>query len=262
MVRSDEVIARLLLDAAVIDARQLAAARAQVAKWGGKLHHVIVEMGFAREDAVATAIAAGTRVPRVRLSTVPPDGAALSRLDATVCEERNVFPCALKDGGATLWLAVSDPTDEGLAHVVRATGVPRVYPVVAGFDEIQEAILRTYRGENRRRWAIGEQAKKTQPGVFGAPVPPPAKTPPGGWPVPRPEPSGSFGGVAGAGSISKSLDELLGLTGGSALGPAELQQLAVLKANQERMSKVLRVIVELCAERGVFTIQALKDRLR
>lgn len=334
MARTDDAMARLLQGAGLIDAGQLGAAREQITRWGGRLHHVVVEMGFAREEHVAQAIARGTNLPRVALGTVPPDPAALQRLDATLCEQKNVFPCALRDNGTTLWLAVSDPTDPELAQVAWKAGVGQVRPVIAGFDEIQDAILRTYRGETQRRWGTGEAfgrnvppppfatpaplvtapavggtpapmptavALPGAPGVMPAtpgtpmpvapglaapaaaapvvavpagfppvpPVPPsggwptPVATPSGGWPTPPPEPTGTrLAALAGSETISKSLDELLGLAGTGALSPDQLQRLAVLKANQDRMARVVRTVIELCVERGMFSMDVFKGRLR
>jgi hypothetical protein len=135
-----------LLRAGVIDEYQLKAALAHQAQWGGRLPQIVVSLRLASADAVIDALSQALGVPRVTLEQVPRDRAALARVNVRFAQERVLFPCALKDHGRTLWVAMADPSDvptiDELAAITRA----RIRPVIASEEEILTAIDRWYLG--------------------------------------------------------------------------------------------------------------------
>lgn len=267
MAGVDARIGEALLRAGLIDQLQLRAAQAHQEKWGGRLARVLVDLGFAREDRLADTLATAFGVPRMKLATLPADRDALAKLDQAFCEQKNVFPCALRDGGKLLFVAVDDPTDlELLDGIGLRADVPRVKPVVAGFDEIQVAILRWYRGEalhqKQRQVAAGIELDDSDPGEAeitdprgmvvlrmdsgaAAPAAPTTLRPPG----------------SGLADAQAKLDDLLG-SRASSLTPDDERRVAAIRDAQERGVRVLRAIVSLCSEKGFFGIDEYRARMR
>ncbi len=64
-----------------------------------------------------------------------------------MAEQKGIFPVALKDNGKTLVLAMADPTDLNTVDQVAARARARVIVVIASDREIENAILRHYRGQ-------------------------------------------------------------------------------------------------------------------
>jgi len=147
MNTTDQRIARILQGAGLLNDGQLRAIDKWQQQWGGKVHQIAVDQGFADEAQVAAALARGLSMPRVELATTTIEADALATLDRNFCEENAVIPVALRDNGASLWAAVSDPTDVGLLDRVRTRArVARVMPGVAGFHEIIAAVRQHYGG--------------------------------------------------------------------------------------------------------------------
>jgi hypothetical protein len=254
---ADARIGTVLVQAGLIDELQLRSAQSHQQKWGGRMARILVELGFTREDRLADALSAAFGAPRVKLATLSPDRDALGKLDAAFCEQRNVFPCAVRENGKVLFVAVDDPTDlELLDGIGLRADVPRVKPVVAGFDEIQVAILRWYRGE---RILQRQRDSSTTIDLNGDPP-----TDPRGQAMARAAPpvaAAASGPASGLASVQDTLDDLLGLAP-TELTPDDLQRLASVRSAQERGVKVLRAVLSLCSEKGVFGIEEYRARFR
>src|SRR6185312_1436333 len=125
-------VAEYLLKAKVIDEFQMKSALAHQAQWGQRLTRVFNEMRLAPENKVVAALAHALKLQPVDLSAIPPDLAALKKLDADYCMEKGVFPCALKDQGKTLFLAMCDPTDFATTDEVEKKTRCRLKLLVAG----------------------------------------------------------------------------------------------------------------------------------
>lgn len=263
-------IGELLVKARVIDELQLRSALARHDQWGGRLSRVVTDMGLATEETVLNAIAQGTGTQRMHLGNITRDPGALVKIDVTTCENKGVFPVALKDNGKTLVLAMADPTDLNTVDQVAARARARVQVVVASDREIEHAILRHYRGQEpvmSTRYT-GEEPQRPEEEAFGtgefkvvdmsgktvvkriADIGPSSEetTNPAGSPV----------------SAGDLLDEIL--AGGSpppaGLTPEELQRLEAVRVNQEKSSKILRALLELLLEKGALAQKELAARIR
>ncbi len=239
-------LARLLFEAKLLDASQVREVQKHVEAGGGRFHRIAVELGFATEAQVAGAIAASFQLSRVSLAQVPPDPVALAKLDAPFCEQHGMFPCALRDDGRTLWVAVSDPGTTASLDAAARRAKTAIRPVVAGHDEIQEAILRSYRGETHKPRTTPATATIDEAVARGIELddrPPP--------PV--------AGGLAAAES---ALDDLLGMSSRGELTAEEQARLDLLVESQARSAKALRAVVELCLERGLFDLAEYRSRVR
>ena len=139
----------VLVKAGVVDARQVASAQSHVERWGGgRLTRALHELGIVDDGAVADALAAAYRIPRIKLARLPADELALSRLPLSFCESRGVFPVAMGDQNRSLTLAMADPSDLGCVDQAAAMARARIVPGVSGEQEISRAQALHFRGMN------------------------------------------------------------------------------------------------------------------
>src|SRR5688572_29653009 len=129
----------ILVRAGVIDELQHRSAAAHQAQWGGSLTHALVELGLAAEEDIVAALADAMKLPRVSLDRITADALLLSKTTVHFCEQRHVFPAALKDQGKTLVLAMADPTDLSVIDEAMGLARCRIQPVLAGELEIERA---------------------------------------------------------------------------------------------------------------------------
>lgn len=262
-------IGEVLVKAGVLDELQLRSAMARHDQWGGRLSRVVVDMGLADEEAVTEAICSGMNLPRTHLGNLTKDAAALTKVDADYATERSIFPVKLKDGGKTLVLAMADPTDLQCIDQVAAKARVRVQIGIAGDREIQNAIQRFYRGidvssgahgESRNRRDIdplidgdfendgkivdmsGNTVMKSIKDIMGDE---PLSAPPAAAAASAPEPQS-----AATRATADLLDEILGTRTADALTPEDLQRLEAIRVNQEKSSRILRALIQLCMDKG------------
>jgi hypothetical protein len=238
-------IDEILLQAGVVDDLQLRSALAQQAQWGGRIAHILVERKFATEDAVVDALAQALKVQRVRPAGLPKDGGALAKLDADFCQEKGVFPVAMRDSGKTLLLAMADPTDLELVDAINHRARARISVAIAGEGEIRAAIDRHYR--NREPAA----QRRSFASVPADPAPErPAHSVPAPSTGPAPE------------STHDVLDGLLGAPATATAGftREELEWLRSVAENQDKSGKVLRALTELLIEKGYLSAKDLGTR--
>lgn len=235
-------LGELLLKAKVISDAQLETALAEQGKWGGQLGQILVRMDYLTEDLLTKALSRLLGLPRADLANTTPQPLALKKLGARLANQYTIVPLELQDGGETLVVATSDPNNlETLDAIRAATGVKAIVTLLAGESEVKKAIevsfsaadLRDTEGEEFKIVDIrgntmmkpiseiqaeGEAIRKAR----GKPAPPP---PP---PVAE-EPA----------RASSSRD------------PIEI--LKQVEKNQRTEVQVLKAIVELLIERGVFS---------
>ncbi len=140
-------LGELLIDAGLLDETRLKAALAEQRMWGGRLGRTVVEMGLVDEVAMCKVLAQQLNLGTVALDTekLPERITEMLRLD--LAERYGVFPVT-SDGGHTLIVASSDPTNvEALQELEFATGL-KITPVVATASAIDRAIRRYYFGES------------------------------------------------------------------------------------------------------------------
>ncbi len=256
------------MKARVIDALQLRSAIAQHDAWGGRLAHVVAEMGLADEERIVDTIARALNVQRIRVGNLPRDASALSKIDVSFAETSAVFPVQLRDNGKVLALAMADPSDLGVLDEVSRRARVRVVPYIAGEREIRAAIARHYRGQEPStpaRRSPSSAAASAQDDSFedaeefklvdmsGKTVMKPITDilPPSAVP-------------AGSGSsASDLLDEILSAgPPEAAFTEEELQRLQTVQLNQQKSAKIVRAVMELLLEKGVLSAAAVKERMK
>ena len=264
-------IGELLVKARVIDELQLRSALARHDQWGGRLSRIITDMGIANEETVVQAIAQITGMQRMHLGNLTRDAGALAKVDVTLAEQKGVFPVALKDNGKTLVLAMSDPTDLNTLDQVVARSRTRVVVVVASDREIEQAVLRHYRGQEPvMSTRYTGQPKKQEPLANGEEEEFKVVDMSGNTVVKRiadisPSIAAQNAAEAAAGSSAGDLlDEILagGSSASEGLSAEELQRLETVKVNQEKSSKILRALLELLLEKGELSQKELAAKMR
>lgn len=271
-------IADILYRAKVIDDLQLRSAGAHQAQWGGRIPTIVIEKKFASEDKVVQAIADAMKLPKVDLGTVEPDPAAIAKLDSDFCKVNGVFPCALKDNGKTLWLAMVDPSNLPVVDEVALKTKARINLVVASERQVQAAIKRAYFGDAQPTGQsfgnfasidvpVGEEEegkivdmsghtliKNIKDIVAQAKSAPPADDPPTREPRP--------GMVTGA---LQMLDEMFGPEGeegGPSWTAQDMDRLHAIQDQQEKGARILRAVLDLCVAKGYFSPDEYRLKLK
>ena len=157
-------VAEILIRAKVIDDMQSRSAQAHVERWGLRFTAALVDLGLADEDLMVEKLCAGTGTKRANLGTWQKDENVLGMLDVETCEEKGVFPMAVKN--RVLTLAMTNPTDVAtIDELVRETKVSRIQVMTAGERELLVAISRNYHGVEPQpnQQMIRKQTRSTDP---------------------------------------------------------------------------------------------------
>lgn len=265
-------IGDVLLRAKVVDELQLRSALAQQQRWGGRLGKVLVEMRLAKESAIVEALSKALSLPRVALDKVDRDPLALGKLEEPFAREKGLFPCALKDGGRTLWVAMADPSDLLAVDELSMRTRCRIRPVVAGEFEILAALDRHYLNkEPSPRNAFGgflpldgagDPADATDDEFVITDV----RVTSHSTDDSRTESAAPRGrAVAAMDPESRTaIDDLFEPVGEAPddLTEEELARLSAVREVQDKATVVLRALVELSVEKGVFSIDEVRAKLK
>jgi len=134
----------LLIKEKIISPPQLEEALAFQKKNGGRLGSCLVRLNFCSEDEVATFLSRQYGVPALNLKDFEIERSALKLIPQETAERYQIVP--LSRNGASLTLAMVDPTNVfALDDVKFMTGL-NIEPVVASESSIVEAIARYYGG--------------------------------------------------------------------------------------------------------------------
>ena len=282
-------IADLLAKVGLLDEHQIDAVMSRASSGsGGNVVLQVAEMGYASESAVARAISIELGLPRIDLSLTPPEPDALSLLEGHVCVERLVLPVALRENGELLWLAMADPTDsEAVTFVRRKTG-KRVRPAVAGPTEIVKTARLLYnvqmprlssaaRGEEELgaidiAGISGEHESLEVVNVMDESASPLARIARQlGVEVPDRVPRAAKPAEPVEAVVVPEEDELVEEihTGPIDADPDrneltqdELSTMEAIRGSMEKSAMILRAIVALCLEKGLFTKEEMARRRR
>src|SRR5689334_14902165 len=115
---SVETLAQALLEAGILDATSVEM-RVPRARSGRKLLDDIIGDGVVTESSLVNQLARALSVPRYDPKERQPEPDAVGLLDLRIADELGVLPVAVRGGGALLWVAMCDPTDEALLQDVQ-----------------------------------------------------------------------------------------------------------------------------------------------
>src|SRR6476469_9817600 len=135
-------IGELLLKEKRITADQLQQALNHQKANGGKLGHNLVRLGFIKDEDMTGLLSRQYGVPSINLSQFEVDASILKLIPADTAQKYEVVP--LSRSGATLTIAMTDPTNVFAMDDIKFMTGYNVEPVVASETAVVEAIQKYY----------------------------------------------------------------------------------------------------------------------
>src|SRR5262245_58726403 len=137
-VRIDE----LLLKEKYIRPEQLEQALVYQKANGGKLGFNLVKLGFIKDEEITELLSKRYGVPSINLAQLDLDASIIKLIPPDTARKYQVLP--LSRSGATLTIAMTDPTDVFAMDDIKFRTGYNVEPVVASETAVAAAILRYY----------------------------------------------------------------------------------------------------------------------
>jgi hypothetical protein len=150
-------IGELLLRQSTISPQQLQDALNHQKVNGGKLGRAFVRLGFVRDEEITTLLSWHYGVPSIDLDPLTVDPAIVGIITAETARTYKVLP--LWRTGATLTVAMADPTNVSALDDIQSMTGCKVEPVVASESALEDAIELCY-GSARARVANGGDADR------------------------------------------------------------------------------------------------------
>jgi type IV pilus assembly protein PilB len=135
-------LGELLVKARLITPEHLAEALKEQRATGSKLGESLVKLGFITEEDITETLSAQFGVPSINLSHFEIDPNVLKLVPADVARKYNILP--VNKTGATLTIAMADPTNVFAMDDIKFMTGYNVEPVVASEMALQSAIDRVY----------------------------------------------------------------------------------------------------------------------
>jgi type IV pilus assembly protein PilB len=137
-----EKLAKLLVNACLINEEQLQKAMLTQKKEGGKLGSILVKLGFIEENKLLAFLSQQYGIPSVDLSKLEIDPSVTKLIPAELVQKHRVIP--IKRTGSTLSVAMVDPTDVFAIDDIKFMTSYDVTPVLASEGAIITAINQHY----------------------------------------------------------------------------------------------------------------------
>ena len=135
-------IGELLLKEKRITPEQLQEALNYQKANGGKLGLNLVKLGFVKDEEITALLSRQYGVPSINLADFDIDAAVIKLVPAETAQKYQILP--LSRSGATLTIAMTDPTNVFAMDDIKFMTGYNVEPVVASESAVMEAILRYY----------------------------------------------------------------------------------------------------------------------
>src|SRR5688572_22884390 len=135
-------IGELLLKEKRITPEQLQQALNNQRQHGGKLGNSLVSLGFVKDEEITALLSKQYGVPSIELDQFEIDPAVLRLVPAETAQKYHVLP--LSRSGATLTIAMTDPTNVFAMDDIKFMTGYNVEPVVASETAVIDAINRYY----------------------------------------------------------------------------------------------------------------------
>jgi type IV pilus assembly protein PilB len=135
-------IGELLLKERRITPEQLQEALNHQKSHGGKMGSTLVKLGFVRDDDITALLSRQYGVPSINLSQFEIDPSVIKLVPADTAQKYQVVPLAR--AGATLTIAMTDPTNVFAMDDIKFMTGYNVEPVVASESAVHEALAKYY----------------------------------------------------------------------------------------------------------------------
>src|SRR5438445_5849914 len=135
-------IGELLLKEKRITPAQLQEALSYQKTSGGKLGFNLVRLGFVKDEEITGLLSKQYGVPSINLAQFEIDPAIVKLIPAETAQKYQIIP--LSRAGATLTIAMTDPTNVFAMHDIKFMTGYNVEPVVASETAVMDSITRYY----------------------------------------------------------------------------------------------------------------------
>src|SRR6201991_1176159 len=135
-------IGELLLKEKRITPEQLQEALNYQRQNGGKLGFNLIKLGYVKDDEITALLSKQYGVPSIALSQFEIDPSVVKLVPAETAQKYQIVPLARS--GATLTIAMTDPTNVFAMDDIKFMTGYNVEPVVASENEVDEALQRYY----------------------------------------------------------------------------------------------------------------------
>nr|WP_279382552.1 type IV-A pilus assembly ATPase PilB [Acanthopleuribacter pedis] len=135
-------LGELLVKAGLITQEQLETAMSVQNKDGGRLGHTLIKLKYVGEDEITQFLSKQYGVPAINLAKLNIDGSVVKLVPSDVALKYEVLPVSRQ--GATLTLAMVDPTNVFAMDDIKFMTGYNVEPVVASEMAIKDAVSRYY----------------------------------------------------------------------------------------------------------------------
>ena len=133
---------------------------------GGKLGFNLVKMGFVKDEEITALLSKQYGVPSINLAQFEIDPAVIKLIPAETAQKYQIIP--LSRAGATLTIAMTDPTNVFAMDDIKFMTGYNVEPVVASETAVADSITRYYslaQGGTHGRRVDNERAQRAGNGV-------------------------------------------------------------------------------------------------
>jgi type IV pilus assembly protein PilB len=135
-------LGELLLKENMVSPQQLQEALSYQKMNGGKLGKAFVALGYVRDEEITSLLSRQYGVPSINLDHFEVDPAIIKVIPAETARKYQILP--LSRSGATLTIAMADPTNVFAMDDIKFMTGYNVEPVVASESSLEEAIERYY----------------------------------------------------------------------------------------------------------------------
>src|SRR6186997_3016369 len=128
---------------------------------GGKLGFNLVQMGFVKDEDISTLLSKQYGVPSIDLGRFDIDASVIKLIPPDTAQKYQIVP--LSRAGATLTIAMTDPTNVFAMDDIKFMTGYNVEPVVASETAVTEAIKRYYPSASAAPKVAEKKQEKAKP---------------------------------------------------------------------------------------------------
>ena len=155
-------IGELLLKEKRITPEQLEEVLTYQKTHGGKLGLNLVKLGFVKDEDITALLSKQYGVPSINLTQFEIDPGVIKLIPGETCHKYQIIP--LSRSGATLTIAMTDPTNVFAMDDIKFMTGYNVEPVVASEGAVVDALEKYYPPRRPRRWTPAPARSTWRPG--------------------------------------------------------------------------------------------------
>src|SRR5687768_6535100 len=156
-------IGELLLKEKRISPEQLQEALNYQRQHGGKLGFNLIKLGYVKDEEITALLSKQYGVPSIALAQFEIDSGVIKLVPADTAQKYQIVP--LSRSGATLTIAMTDPTNVFAMDDIKFMTGYNVEPVVASETAVADAIARYYPASAPAPRVVAEPKKKKEPRI-------------------------------------------------------------------------------------------------